>query len=121
VIRIIVADHNVRTLQALNTMLQEQQGMEMVGLADHAEELLTIATSHCADVILVDRKLPGIPLSDLLAALHALSPRPYVIVMGSNIQHGRSALSAGADAFVSKSDDPEWLLESITGYSGRTQ
>jgi hypothetical protein len=33
--------------------------------------------------------------------------------MGSRPEYGRMLLKAGADAFVSKSDQPDWLLETL--------
>jgi len=115
-IRVIVADPNAQTLRALTTMLREQPDVSLAGEAAGAEELLSLAGTRRADVILVDRLLSGCPIATLLAKLHARIPRPFVIVMGSQPAHSRWALNAGADAFVSKGDDPEWLLESIHSY-----
>jgi len=33
--------------------------------------------------------------------------------MSSNPEYGRKYLKAGADAFVSKTDQPEWLFETL--------
>lgn len=116
-IRLIVADHHEQTLAALKTLLQEQQGIDLVAASVDGRDLLKKAASHDARVILVDRSLPGLPLTELLARLHALTPSPFVIVMGSQSEHSRSALHAGADAFVSKSDDPEWLMDVLRDYT----
>jgi len=120
-IRVIAADPNAQTLWALSTMLREQSGLTLVGEAGDAKALLRVAETQEANVILVDRTLPGCPIASLISKLHALTPRPFVIVMGSQSMHSRWALYAGADVFVSKSDDPEWLLESIHGYGGQDQ
>jgi len=53
---------------------------------------------------------------DLIASLHALEPRPIVIVMSSEIEYSRVLLKAGADAFVSKGE-PDWLLEKLHRYA----
>jgi len=45
--------------------------------------------------------------------LHNLVPRLKVIVMNSNPESGRKYLKAGADAFVSKGDQPECLFETL--------
>ncbi len=112
-IHIIVADQNLQALSALKVMLGEQECLDVVGEATDAQTLLELAATCSATVILVDRQLPGVPLANLIERLHELESNPYVIVMGSQSEYGRSALRAGADAFVSKSDDADWLVESI--------
>lgn len=117
--RVIVADHNEQSLLALKTMLQEQSDVDLIGVAMNAEELFLLTASEIADVVLVDRSLPGSSMSDLLVELHSLEKRPFVIVMASQSEYSRMALSAGADAFVSKGDGPEWLLDYLHSYANR--
>jgi DNA-binding NarL/FixJ family response regulator len=117
--RVIVADHHAQSLLALKTMLQEQSGFDLIGEAQNADELLQMAASAAVDVVVVDRGLPGSSISDLLANLHSLEKRPFVIVMDSHPEYSRMALSAGADAFISKVNGPEWLLEYLHRYTGR--
>jgi DNA-binding NarL/FixJ family response regulator len=111
--RIILADPHSQALWALKTNLQEEPGIEVVGEAVDAKRLLNLAEEHSVDLILVDSGLPGNPIGDLIATLHALKPKPIVIVMSSRSEDGRMALMAGADAFVSKGDQPEWLLNTL--------
>ncbi len=61
------------------------------------KNLLAIAMKTYADVILIDRKLPGYAAGDLIVQLHALTPRPMVIVMDSLPEASRMALREGAD------------------------
>lgn len=117
--RVIIADHHKQSFLALRTMLQEQSGLDLIGGAENAQELLQLAANEAADVVLVDRSLPGSSISDLLADLHSLEKRPFVIVMASQSEDSRMALSAGADAFISKGDGPEWLLEYLHSYANR--
>jgi hypothetical protein len=39
--------------------------------------------------------------------------------MSSELENGRKLLKAGADAFVSKADQPDWLLETLHMYGNR--
>jgi CheY-like chemotaxis protein len=41
--------------------------------------------------------------------------------MSSNSEDSRMALRAGADAFVSKEDQPEWLLITLRKYAKQTK
>jgi DNA-binding NarL/FixJ family response regulator len=119
--RIILADHHRHALWALKTMLQEEPDMEIVGEVVNSECLLRLAEQTAVDLVLVDRKLPGCHIKDLIPDLQALEPRPVVIVMSGNSEDSRLVLKAGADAFVSKCDQPDWLLETLRQYASRTK
>ena len=114
--RIILADSHTQPCLALKIMLAERPEFDLVGEADDAQGLLMLAKTHNADLVLMDRELPGISIWDLIASLHALEPRPIVMVMSSEIEYSRVLLKAGADAFVSKGE-PDWLLEKLHRYA----
>ena len=118
---ILLADHHANALWALKTLLQEEPGLEVVGEAVDGENLINLSKTHHPDLILVDRDFPGRPIEDLIAMLHRTVPKPTVIVMSSNPEHGRLLLKAGADAFVSKGEQPDWLLDILRSYRKRAQ
>jgi two-component system response regulator FimZ (fimbrial Z protein)/two-component system response regulator EvgA len=116
--RIILADHHPQALWALKTLLQEEPQFDLIGEAVEAESLLLLAEKHTADLVLVDKERPGSPIEDLIVCLHALEPRPIVMVMSSETESSRMLLKSGADAFVSKGDS-DWLLEILDKYVER--
>lgn len=109
--RIIVADHHFNVRRALVDLVSEIPEFTMVGEASNAQELLSLVMNSTADLILLDHQLPGDSIAALLASLHAHIPRPYIVVMSSNPENSRLLLLAGADSFVSKADQPEWLIQ----------
>ena len=115
--RIILADQHVQPLWALKTTLAEQSEFDIIGEAKDAQGLLRLAEEQPPDLILVDNELLGGTIEHLIARLHALAPIPIIIVMSSEIDCSRMALKAGADAFVSKGDQPDWLLEKLHKYA----
>lgn len=117
--RIILADHHVKPRWALQTLLQEQPQFNLVGVAEDEQSLLALVEKTPADLILVDRQLPESSIDDLIASFHALIPKPLVIVMSSEAEYSRMMLKAGADAFVSKSDEPDWLLGTLNRFEQR--
>ena len=118
--RIILADHHAEPLAALKEVLQEQHGFDLVGEAVDAQGLFMLAEVNPADLVLLDSELPGSYMEDLITGLHALEPRPVVIVMSCKFENSRMLLKAGADAYVSKSDQHDWLLEILHKYKNRT-
>jgi len=119
--RIILADHHPQALWALETILQEKSEFDVIGEVTDADSLLALATVDTPDLVLIDSDLPGKPIEDLISELHLCKPRPIVVVMSSKPENGRMLLKAGADAFVSKSDQPDWLLETLSKFEQRTK
>lgn len=119
--RILLADHHANALWALRTMIQENPEFELVGEAVDANHLLYLSKKQCPHLILVDRELPGSPVEELIASLHSFQPKPIVVVMSSDPEASRMMLKLGADAFVSKGEQPDWLLRSLHQFSARIQ
>jgi DNA-binding NarL/FixJ family response regulator len=117
--RIILADHHSQALWALKVLIDEELEMKLVGEALDSDGLLILAENNTADLILVDSELPGLYIEDLITTLHAFIPRPMVVVMGSDSENSRMLLKAGADSFVSKTDQTSWLIQHIHKYTNR--
>ena len=117
--RIILADHHTQSLWALKMIIQDQPGFNLVGAAEDARSLILLSEKLAADLFLVERMLPGSPINELIESLHALNPRPIVIIMSSESEYSRLMLRAGADAFLSKGDQPEWTLNTLYKFEKR--
>lgn len=115
--RIILADHHLQPRLALKSLLEEELEFELIGEAVDSQELLTLAEELCANLILIDRELPGIHIVELIGKLQALIPQPVIIVMSSEFEYSRMLLKAGADAFISKGDASDWLLVTLRKYA----
>jgi DNA-binding NarL/FixJ family response regulator len=114
--KIVLADHHPQALFALKTMLQENSKLEVIGEALDAYKLLTMVMEKCPDLILMDSELPGMSNTHLITELHKIQPKPNVVVLGTNPEQGRMLVKAGADAFVSKSDPPDWVLATLQNF-----
>ena len=119
--RIILADHHPQALWALKISLEAEPEFDLVGEATDADTLCALVASNPPDLALIDRELPGKPIEDLITELHENPVKFLVVVMSSQPEYGRMALKAGADAFVSKSDQPDWLLETLHKFEKRTR
>ena len=115
--RIILADHHADPRWALKMLLEEHPEFDMVGEAMDSQGLLLLAEQNCTDLILVDTELPGMRITDLIARLHALEPRPIIMVMSSKPDDSKPLINAGAEAFVCKTDRPDWLLGKLFQYA----
>jgi DNA-binding NarL/FixJ family response regulator len=111
--QILLADAQAKVRFALRVLLERQPGFQVVGEAADADDLLVQIEACCPDLVLLGWELPRPAGSELLSALRAACPSLLVIALSGRLEARRAALSAGADAFVSKSDPPERLLAAI--------
>jgi DNA-binding NarL/FixJ family response regulator len=112
-IRVYLADGNHEERQALRLMLQDLK-MEVIGEAADWATTIVQAPSRSADMLLVDWSLlPRAPTA-ALEELRKACPAALVIVLISHMDaRQQAALSAGADAFISKGESPERVAERL--------
>ena len=108
--RVLLADDQAQVRWALRTAVGEQSGLTLVGEVSEADSLLRQTQMLKPDLVLLDEALPGQPLGAMLDALRRSGSSPTVVVLGLRPESESSALTAGADLFVSKSAQPEQLL-----------
>lgn len=111
--RVLIADSQAKVRNALCVLLRQQSNVEIVGVADSASELLTQTEGMQPDLILVHWRLSGYPGEPLLASLRVACPGVRILALSARPESCHEALRAGADAFVSKMDQPEKLLAAI--------
>jgi DNA-binding NarL/FixJ family response regulator len=111
--RVFVADAKSEERSALRLLLLDLK-MEVVGeAADWSATLANAPVSHM-DMLLVDWDIlpesPNVALEDLRKSC----PAALVVVLISHLDaRQQAALSAGADAFISKNEMPERVAERL--------
>ena len=110
--RILIADHDPRVRAALQ-MLLGQNPEWVVGENSDVESMVKQIREFKPDLLLLDWEMPGCPAAALLLALKKLKATPKVIALSRRPESEAAALRAGADAFVSKANPPEEVLEAL--------
>jgi len=123
--RILLADDQPRVCSALRLLLEQEPGLTVVGEAAESDALLAQVEAQHPDLVLLDWELPdengpGSMRSDapgsgahLFALLRRRCPGLRVVALSGRHEARRAAQAAGVDAFVSKGDPPERLLETL--------
>ena len=111
--RVYVADGKPEELAALRVLLLDLQ-MEVVGEAADWVTTLAQAPVNRTDMLLIDWDLlPNSPTA-ALDEIRKACPAALVIVLISHMDaRQQAALSAGADAFISKGETPERVAERL--------
>jgi len=117
--RILLADSQPRVRFALRVLMAQQPGVTDVAEMADAAALVAELRARQADLLLLDWDLPGLAEAGGLRALRQTAPQLGVVCLSGRPGARRAALAAGADAFVSKSDPPERLVDAVRRCSGR--
>jgi DNA-binding NarL/FixJ family response regulator len=119
--RIYLADAQLEERSALRLLLLDMK-MEVVGEAADWPTTLAQAPVSRADMLLVDWELLPNSSTAALKKLRKACPAALVIILISHLDaRQQAALSAGADAFISKGEMPERLAERLRAVAASIQ
>ena len=114
-IRILLADDHTLFRKGIRTILEQMQGMEVVGEAANGEEAVAQALELVPDAILMDIKMPVI--SGIEATQRVLKDNPHIgvvlVTMFDDPESVFSGMRAGARGYVLKEAEPQELRIAI--------
>ncbi|HET6846131.1 MAG TPA: response regulator [Anaerolineales bacterium] len=111
--RVYLADAMPDERSALRLLLLDLK-MDVVGEAADWATTLSEAPTLRTDILLVDWDLLPGPSGAALGELRTACPAALVVVLISHLDaRHQAALSAGADAFISKHETPERLADHL--------
>jgi DNA-binding NarL/FixJ family response regulator len=115
--RIFIADDHGLVRAGIRRVLALDGGLEVVGEAGSAAEVLAWLARSDLDLALLDLSMPGCSGIDLVARVASVYPAVPILVisMSADKYLARSALDAGARGFISKDCGPRQLLEAVHG------
>lgn len=111
--RVFLADKSPDERIALRLLLGDLK-MEVVGEADNWATTIAQVPNSQLDLLLVDWEMLASEPEKALSGLRKACPAALVIVLISHLNaRQQAALSAGADAFISKSESAERVAERL--------
>jgi DNA-binding NarL/FixJ family response regulator len=111
--RVFLADARTEERSALRLMLLDLD-MEVIGEAADWSSTIAQAPGRRTDMLLVDSDLLPNASSATLDELRKACPSALVIILISHLDaRHQAALSAGADAFISKDETPERVADRL--------
>lgn len=114
-IRILIVDDHAVVRKGLAMVLRLEASFEVVGEAGDGRQALELAQKLRPDLVLLDRKMPGMDGHETAVALRALMPGLKVLILtGAELDSGvYDLLAAGVDGYVLKDIDPQELKQAI--------
>jgi CheY-like chemotaxis protein len=111
--RILVVNNQLRARQSMKALLGAWYPAAEVREAADGYEAVELAEKFQPDVILMDARMPKMSGLEAVRLIKARSYRIKIIVLSMYTDIKEEALAAGADAFISKSDPPEKIRDTM--------
>ncbi|GAA0918418.1 MULTISPECIES: response regulator transcription factor [Streptomyces] len=114
-IKVLLAEDQSMVREALAALLGLEDDIEVVAQVSRGDEVVAAAHAHDVDVALLDIEMPGCTGIEAAARLHQELPALKLVVLTTFGRPGylRSAMEAGADAFLVKDAPAAQLAEAI--------
>jgi two-component system invasion response regulator UvrY len=114
-VRIIIADDHPVFREGLRKILSKEVDLNIVYEAESGEELLGEIDNLEFDLIILDVGLPGRSGIDILADIRKTHPKIPVLIFSMHPEErfALRAIKAGANAYLSKEEKAEKLIEAI--------
>jgi DNA-binding NarL/FixJ family response regulator len=103
-VRVLLADDHVLVRAGIRALLEDLEGVTVVGEAGNGNEVLELARKHRPDVVLLDISMPGLGGLEASAQLKQEFPEVRVLMlsMHANEEYVLQALRAGAAGYMLK-------------------
>ncbi|TYO95611.1 sporulation transcription factor Spo0A [Desulfallas thermosapovorans] len=120
VIKIIIADDNREFCELLKEFLQEQEDLNLVGIAQNGLEALDLIQEEEPDILVLDLIMPHLDGIGVLEKLNEFQHRPRVIMLTAFGQESitQRAVELGADYYILKPFDFSVLATRIKQLAG---
>jgi len=112
-ITVLIVDDSPVVRDALQSLLQANEDIAVVGEAVNGAEAVTKAEMLQPKIILMDAQMPGISGIEATRLLKQKFPAIKILFLAVHSGIIKEALSAGADATLMKDTDRESLISTI--------
>ena len=114
-IKVVVADDHTILRQGIKALLDNQEGIEVVGEAKDGREAIKTIEELLPDVILMDIAMPGLNGLEATRRIKKKFPQTKVVVltMHANEEYIFQILNAGADGYLVKETAFQDLISAI--------
>ena len=114
-IRVLIVDDHDLFRSGLRTLLDEQDGVHVVGEAAGGSEAVRVVSESAPDVVVMDLNMPGMMGVEATRQISALAPLTRVVVLTISDQDGdvMDAIFAGACGYLLKDASIQELMQGI--------
>jgi DNA-binding NarL/FixJ family response regulator len=108
--RVLLTSDQQQTCLALIRLFEREPEISVVGVVNGASELEHSLHETRPDLVLLDWDLPDLRTAAVFSTFRQIGRCIKVVAFSHDERAQQSALTAGADAFISRQTPQEWLL-----------
>ena len=114
-IKVMLVDDHAVVRAGYQMLLKNSPEIEVIAEASSGEEAYRLYSIHKPDVVVMDISLPGIGGIEAIKRIRSRDNKTKILVfsMHEEIIFVEQALQAGASGYITKSTDPQLLVEAI--------
>jgi DNA-binding NarL/FixJ family response regulator len=114
-IKTLIVEDQELLRESLMIVLESISNVKVIGLAGNGEEAIRYCEENVPDIILMDIEMPVMGGVQATKEIKQRWPEIKVIILTTfkDIDNVRSALQAGAEGYILKAVDPEFLVRGI--------
>jgi two-component system, NarL family, nitrate/nitrite response regulator NarL len=114
-VRILLVDDHAILLDGVKNLLDKEEGLTVVGVADDAHKALEFLKTNEVDIVVTDFHMPGMDGLSLVHTLKRIRPNVKTIVLSMHDESHlvKEILRAGINGYVLKKDTHKELLKAI--------
>ena len=109
----LIVDDSQACRQELASLLSSEPHIQLVGMAKHGLEAMTLAGRHKPDIVLLDQNMPVFSGVEVARRIKSVLPKTRVFFVAAESEAREQAMAAGAEAFFVKGVDTVELLEAL--------
>ena len=115
VLRVVLADDHVLVRAGIHSLLNQLEGIDVVGEASNGREALELVEMHRPGIVLMDIDMPELNGLEATARIVSRFPSVRVIILSvhGTEEHVLQALRAGAAGYLLKNISPAELDQAI--------
>jgi DNA-binding NarL/FixJ family response regulator len=114
-IRVLLAEDHTIVRKGLRSLLEDEEGIEVIGEAEDGREAIKLAEKLHPDIVVMDIAMPGLNGLEATRQLRKLHPEIKILILSvyANEEYVFQTLQAGAEGYLVKKAAPSELILAI--------
>ncbi|WP_315574457.1 response regulator transcription factor [Oribacterium parvum] len=110
--KIMIVDDEPKIRRGMKTLLEEQDGFEVVGIYDNAMSSLSDMAEKQPNVLITDIKMPEYSGLDLIEKIREKDKNLYIIILSGygSFKYAQRAIRSGVYRYLTKPTNPRELI-----------
>ncbi|HXV03623.1 MAG TPA: response regulator transcription factor [Gaiellaceae bacterium] len=120
-IRVLIVDDEPLFVEMVQAMLACEDGIVVVGTADHGKDGVDLSQQLKPDVVVMDISMPVMNGIDATQEIRTRDPQACILILtgGSDVREVDKARKAGASGYLTKDRIASELVAEIRSLAGR--